>query len=182
MKSLLLTSGESSNMKHRRFSLLQRIILEELGKAKDKTMNPSSLSYVVAERYAPETFWKLKNVKEPLAYALASNLHRKKELIGNKFSATFSRSLRNLEKKELIQLVKGQFEGKVENDIYAYYRIKTTQPRVTLVVHHQSPYFGRQAPDVDRLIDIVNEVKFNIPRDVNNKNKFMDRTHLAVTK
>ena len=145
-------------MAQRRMSKLQSIILDELTKSSDKVAYPSNLSYAVASRYAPNKFWRLKDVKEPLAYALCRSIHQKKELIRNDFSASFSRSLRDLEKKHLIQLVKGRFEGEVENTDYIYYRIKTPQPRVTLIVHYESPYFGKESPDVSRFIDICNEI------------------------
>ena len=159
-KSLLLTS-HSPTVMQRRLSELQKVILEELNKAKNKVMNPSNLSYAVASRYAPDKIWRLKDCKEPMVYAVARSCHRNKECIKNVFSASFSRALKNMEEKKLVQLVRGLFEGKIEGDSYMYYRIKTPQPRITLVIHHESPYFGKEAPDVDRLIDICNEIKFS---------------------
>jgi hypothetical protein len=156
---------------HRRWSRLQKAILEELETTKDKLMRPDTLSFLVANRYAPEKIWRLKDVKEPLAYALASNIHRKKELVRNMFSASFSRALRLLEAKGEIQLVKGRFDGNVENNSFVYYRIITPQPRVTLVVHRKSQYYGKKSPDVSRFLDIVNEVKFGASSDVNNNKR-----------
>lgn len=105
----------------RRLSRLQKIILEELASYRDsKTADISGLSFAVAKRYAPEKIWRLEDVrvKYPEAYALARSLHRKDELVRNEFSASFSRSLRNLEEKGLVQLVRGRYVYKGEGWYY----------------------------------------------------------------
>jgi len=138
-----------------RLSRLQKIILEELASYRDsKTADVSGLSFAVAKRYAPEKMWRLEDLrtKNPEIYAFARSLHRKDETIRNEFSASFSRSLRSLEEKGLVQLVRGKY---VYKDDGWYYRIHTTQPRITFVVHHESPYFGKKNPDIEFILDIV---------------------------
>ena len=142
----------------RRLSRLQKIILEELASYRDsKTADVSGLSFVVAKRYAPEKMWRLEDVrvKRPEIYAFCRSLHRKDELVRNEFSASFSRSLRSLEEKGLVQLVRGKY---VYKDDDWYYRIHTTQPRVTFVVHYESPYFGKKNPDIEFILDIVKNI------------------------
>jgi hypothetical protein len=149
-------------MTNQRLSKLQRIILEELASYRDsKTADVSGLSFAVAKRYAPEKMWRLEDVhvKRPEIYAFCRSLHRKGELIRNEFSASFSRSLRSLEEKGLLQLVRGKYFYK---DDGWYYRIYTTQPRITFVVHYESPYFGKKDPDIEFIIDIVNSMREKI--------------------
>ena len=138
-------------MTKERMSKLQRIVLEELASyRKSKTADIGGLSLAVAKRYAPKKIWRLEDVR-PEIHAFARSLHRKDEIIRNEFSASFSRSLRSLEEKGLVQLVRGKY-------VYrngAYYRIHTTQPRITFIVHHESPFFGKKNPDIEFILDII---------------------------
>jgi len=158
----------------RRLSHLQKIILEELASYRNsKTADVSGLSFAVAKRYAPEKMWRLEDLltKHHEIYAFARSLHRKDELVLNEFSASFSRSLRNLEEKGLVQLVRGKYFYK---DDGWYYRIHTTQPRITFVVHHESLYFGKKNPDIEFILDIVKSVyekKKEIRREPDISNK-----------
>lgn len=124
------------------------------------TSSPEDLSLRVAKRYALDNVWSLDKVKKkyPNDYHVIKLLHRKDELVRNVFSASFSRSLKNLEKKGLVQLVRGHYRQKYENGEFVYYRIITTQQRISFIVHHKSPYFGRDNPDIDFLCDVVKSI------------------------
>jgi hypothetical protein len=155
---LLTSHGDGRTFEHR-LSQLQRVILEELASIREsKTASPEALSIKVAERYSPEKVWRLENC-DPLLRGLARSIHKKRELVNNNFSASFSRSLRNLEKKGLIQLIKGKFELDWKAEHVSVYRIHTPQPRVTLVVHHDSRYFGNSVADAQFIADIVKELR-----------------------
>ncbi len=165
-------------MAKQRLSELQRIIIEELSKTKDKCSLPETLSLRVAKRYDSTAVWSLVGLEEKLkakgsppeliemALSFGSGIHRKKELVKNKFSATFSRSLRNLEQKGLVHLIKGQFKGDAENP-KVIYRVVTKQPRISLVVHKDSPYFGDTAADANWIVNFAQSLNYNI--HVNNK-------------
>jgi hypothetical protein len=158
-------------MKQTRYSRLQNIILEELGAFPDKVARPEDLSIRTANRYDPEKVWRLQDCR-PEIKAFARRLHRKQELVQNIFSVSFSRALRSLERKRVIQLVKCKWESKMEDGKWVFYRLHTPQPRVTLVVHHESRYFNRGFPDIERFVDICADIfktKYvDVPLDVNN--------------
>ena len=165
-------------MAKQRLSKLQELLLEELSKTKDKCSSPEALSLRVANRYKPGSVWRLADlVKELIALrmssehvemgcAIAQSHHKKEELVRNKFSATFSRSLRNLDKKGLVQLIKGQFKWDPD-DPGVIRRIATKQPRIALIIHNESPYFGDRAADANRIVNAAHSQHYNL--DVNNK-------------
>lgn len=173
-QSLLLTSMPTRTMKQLRYSKLQNIILRELSIFPDKVAHPEDLSLKVAKIYAPEKIWRLEDCR-PEIKVLAQKLHRKTELVRNIFSVSFSRALRSLEQKGKVKLVKGKWTSRMENGIWTFYRLKTPQPRVTLVVASDSPYFKSSTPDIDRFIEICNscfKVKYaDVSTHVNNNQR-----------
>ena len=154
------------------------LILEELSQTKDKCSSPEALSLRVAKRYKPGSLWRLADFRKDLiatgmpsehvnmGCVIAETLHRKDEVVKNKFSATYSRSLRNLAQKGLVQLIKGQFRWNPDNPRLIR-RITTKQPRITIVIHHESPYYGDMAADANRIIKAAQSLNYNL--NVNNK-------------
>jgi len=164
-KPFLMLTSQRKNLTRKgstqRLSKLQRIILDELEHSRESmTSSPELLSLRVAKRYAPEKIWSLEECKRknPELYPLARAIHKQDELVRNEFSASFSRSLRNLEKKGLIQLVKGKYELRHEKEGLVYYRLLTYQPRITFIVHNKSRYFGHPNPDIKFIADIVDSI------------------------
>jgi len=150
----------------RGLSKLQLAILEVLESRPDKCAGVGSLSYEVAKRYnESRAFWKLSNIdlsrpEGPLLYRIASSVHRKEELIRNVFSAAFSRALKGLERRGLVQLQRASYDieyeerdGKICAKLYVVH--KGRRPRVKFVVHKESKYFGLDVPQAHRFMDVL---------------------------
>lgn len=89
-----------------------------------------------------------------------SDQNRSHPLIPNPFSASFSRSVRGLERRGLVQL---------QRESWAYRRdatgqkrvrvIRVEQPRVKLVVHRNSKFFGEKMPSVHLFVNMVDSLR-----------------------
>jgi len=131
----------------RRLSLIQKLILEELENAKGKVERVEYLSRKVARRYEKlknrKLFWRLKDIKEPFIRELARRLHRWDELLLNKWSASFSRSLKNLEEKGLVVLERG---GTVYRHGELFHKVSN---RVVRVYLPDSPILKKMQDEIE---------------------------------
>jgi hypothetical protein len=127
--------------KKRRLSRLQRIIIEELCKEPNKVARIAGFSMKVADRYSPEKLlWREYGSFSPRGKMLGT------VRLGGAFSVSFSRAIRSLELKGLVELVHGTpavREIRI-NGVLVIQEITRVHPphgKVTLIIHHDSPLF-----------------------------------------
>lgn len=127
--------------KKRRLSRLQRTILQVLEETPNKAARILNINHKVARRYSLNSV-----VDMPLRKG-----HYRRVFLSDSFSVSFSRAMASLEAKRLVELLRGEqiVSEAMENRVSVIKKIVRRQSlrgKVTLIIHHKSPFFHQDFP------------------------------------
>jgi hypothetical protein len=126
--------------KKRRLSQLQKVVLAVLLIFPNKAARISDFSLKVALSYCPEKLLRLEELTSEKVK------HRKALRLPDKFSVSLSRSMRTLESKGMVELIRGEpmlteEQGNSYSVIKSVMNPHSTKGRATVIIHYTSPFF-----------------------------------------